>query len=67
MGREEDPRVSQRPVELEFIYADADYFRTKARQCFRMARRANDRSAATTLRTLAESFETKARSLEGEQ
>lgn len=50
-------------AETRFIYADADYFRTKARQCFRMARNA-DESTARTLRSLADAFEAKARSLE---
>ena len=50
-------------AETRFIHADADYFRTKARQCFRMARKA-DESTARTLRSLADAFEAKARALD---
>jgi hypothetical protein len=64
MAWERERYATERPVELDFIHADADYFRTKARQCFRMARRTHDKSTATTLRSLAETFETKARTLD---
>jgi hypothetical protein len=55
------PRESR--AETLFIHADADYFRTKARQCYRMARNTDD-ATARTLRSLADAFEAKARSLE---
>jgi hypothetical protein len=55
------PRESS--AETLFIHADADYFRTKARQCYRMARNADD-GTARTLRSLADAFEAKARLLE---
>jgi hypothetical protein len=66
MHQERDFLLNTPTVELEFIRADADYFRTKARQCFRMARRASSEASATTLRSLAETFETKARALDDE-
>ena len=47
----------------DFIVADADYYRTKARQCFRLARAAEVDEAATTLLSLGETFQAKARSL----
>jgi hypothetical protein len=50
--------------ELDFIHADADYYRTKARQCRRMAERSRDEKDATTLRSLGEAFEVKARTLD---
>jgi hypothetical protein len=49
-------------LEADFI-ADADYFRIKARLCFRLARAADDDKAARTLLSLGEMFEAKARSV----
>jgi hypothetical protein len=46
------------------LVADAGYFQKRAQQCFRLADQARDASAAVTLRSLAEAFEEKARSLE---
>jgi len=53
-------------AETEFIQADADYFHTKARQCFRMARCADSEARARTLRSLGNAFEAKARSLDAD-
>jgi hypothetical protein len=50
--------------ETEFIRPDADYYRTKARQCFRMARCTESESTARTLRNLGDAFAQKARSVE---
>jgi hypothetical protein len=60
MPKEDLPRS---PLEGEFVVADADYFATRARQCRRLARTANDGKAATTLESLADAFEVKARQL----
>ena len=42
------------------IVADADYFETKARQCYRLASRVAGDAAKVTLITLASAFEEKA-------
>jgi hypothetical protein len=60
---EELPRS---PLEGTFVVADADYFSTRARQCRRLARTTGDASAATTLKSLAEAFDTRARLLRDE-
>jgi len=49
--------------EMDTIVADADYFRIKARQCFRLARQAADDGAAEVLRDTARSFERRAADL----
>ena len=49
--------------EADTIVADADYFRVKARQCFRLARQAKDAETAEILRDVARSFERQAASL----
>jgi hypothetical protein len=59
-----DPAGPATPPDPAFIEADAAYYRAKARQCEGMAGRSRDEAAATTLRSLAGAFETKARSLE---
>ena len=53
-------------LEVDLIVADADYYNTKARQCFRLAERSSNEAAAETLRSLAIAFEQKARSMEVE-
>ena len=47
----------------DFIVADTDYFATKARQCFRLARKAHDGIDEETLESLGFAFEAKARAL----
>jgi hypothetical protein len=47
-------------TDTDTIVADADYFRIKARQCFRLARQAADDGAAENLRDIARSFERRA-------
>jgi hypothetical protein len=51
----------------DFIVADADYFRAKARQCARLAGSTHDEAAGRTLRSLAEAFEQKADALSDER
>lgn len=50
-----------------FIVADADYFETKARLCYRLANRAADDTAKVTLVTLGFEFESKAWRLREDQ
>jgi hypothetical protein len=50
-------------LDADFVYADAAYFRNKAKQCLRLADRSGDAKAARTLRSLANAFEAKARML----
>jgi hypothetical protein len=53
--------LSRSPLEGTFVIADADYFATRARQCRRLAEKTDDAGAASTLESLADAFETKAR------
>jgi hypothetical protein len=45
------------------LLADAKYFQKRAQQCLRLADQPRDPAAAVTLRSLAEAFDVKARSL----
>jgi hypothetical protein len=45
------------------LVADAEYFQKRAQHCLRLADQTHDAAAAVTLRSLAEAFEQKARSL----
>jgi hypothetical protein len=58
-------RDSNLPPDPDFIVADADYYRVKARQCVNMANGAEDRWRSETLKNLAVAFERKARSFDG--
>jgi hypothetical protein len=53
-------------LETDGIRADADYFHTKARQCFRLAEHARDEVTAKHMKRLGDTFEAKARDLEEE-
>jgi DNA-binding ferritin-like protein len=55
--------VAMQQTEAEVIVADADYFRVKARQWFRLARQAKDNGTAEIRRDIARSFERQADAL----
>lgn len=44
----------------DLVHADADYFRAKARQHFRLARQSSDAETARALHNLGVAFETQA-------
>lgn len=58
------PAEAPAGLERDFIVADADYYRTRARQCLRQARATGDDPESVALASLALAFEDKARSLE---
>lgn len=63
MPRTPDPQAVALPLpghSPDLIHADVDYFYTKARQCFRLARQAKDAETAEALRTLGIAFEVRA-------
>jgi hypothetical protein len=57
------PGPARPPRETEVIVTDAEYFETKARQCWRQVRVTSDKDEARKLRREAEKLEARAREI----
>jgi hypothetical protein len=62
-GRDALDRFPTPQLESDFIVDDADYFRTKARLCRRLAQQATDAGVAEILSDLAQAFARQAATL----